>query len=109
MAKDEQCRNQLVQAELLPSVNKCLSSSECTNILRIQICRALGNLCYENDDGRFMLLNTCGLDNLIDLLKYTASINFTNDKQDELSKLIVVSLGCLHNFANDNGTFILEK
>ncbi|RNA18157.1 rap1 GTPase-GDP dissociation stimulator 1 isoform X1 [Brachionus plicatilis] len=102
LAKDELCRNQLVQAELLPSINKFLFNPNCSNKLKIQICRAIGNLCYENDDGRSVFLDVCGIDNLIDLLKYTGSIDLSQEEQPELVKLIVVSLGFLHNFANDN-------
>lgn len=106
LAKDEQCRNHLLKAELFTSINKYLSEPGCTNSLRIQICRAIGNLCFENDDGRLMFLNTCGIDNLIDLLKNSGLIDFSQGDKQELVKLVVVSLGCLHNFANDNGILI---
>lgn len=109
LAKDQQSRNQLLQAELFYSINKYLSEPSCTNNLRIQICRAIGNLCFENDDGRLMFLNTCGIDNLIDLIKYSGYIDFSQGDKQELVKLVVVSLGCLHNFANDNGIFNLKN
>ncbi|CAF0705142.1 unnamed protein product [Brachionus calyciflorus] len=106
LAKDENCRDNLINANLFIPINNYLQDSKSNKNIKIQICRALGNLCYENDNGRLNYLNTCRIDNLISLLNYcgnTQSESFNSrEDQKEFNKLVLVSLGCLHNVTNDN-------
>ena len=67
----------------------------------------------QKDNGRLTFLNTCGLDNLIDLCIYCGKLEFSiSDPQKSVEKdtLVSVSLGCLHNVTNENGlNFFFEK
>lgn len=50
LAKDEKCRDRFIEKAFLPLINKYLEESLKTTSqrLKIQICRAIGNLCYYN-------------------------------------------------------------
>jgi hypothetical protein len=81
------------------------------DLARIQICRAIGNLCYYNNNGRLSLYNIDnGLSIIFQLLNYCTTnwdTNLSDDQRKEKNTLILVSLGCLHNITNDND--ILRK
>lgn len=81
---------------------------EINNQARIQLCRAIGNLCYYNDKARLDFLNTCGLENLFQHLTYCTRLDYTNSSDENkknMNMLITVSLGCLHNLTNENGSY----
>lgn len=53
LAKDEKCRDRFVEKAFLSIINKHLeeslkSSQDNSQRLKVQICRAIGNLCYYN-------------------------------------------------------------
>ena len=76
---------------------------------RTQLCRAIGNLCYYNDKARLDFLNTCGIENLFEHLTYCTRLDYTNSSDEDkknMNMLITVSLGCLHNLTNENGSYI---
>lgn len=53
LAKDETCRNFLVEQNLFKPLNKFLTSSSSTHLVQTQVCRAIGNLCYYNGTKNF--------------------------------------------------------
>lgn len=107
ISKNEECREALVDQNMFPSLNKCLSHVNLNDSARVQLCRAIGNLCYYNDKARLDFLTTCGLNDLFGLCKYCTTLDFTNSSDEEKklkNTLITVVLGCVHNLTNENET-----
>lgn len=104
LSKNEECREALVDQNLFPVLTKCLKHPELNDSARIQLCRAMGNLCYYNDKARADFL-ACGLSDFFNLCKYCASLDFTNSSDEEKKQkntMITVVIGCLHNLTNEN-------
>ncbi|XP_074645613.1 rap1 GTPase-GDP dissociation stimulator 1-like [Tubulanus polymorphus] len=63
-----------------------------------QVCRALGNICYDNDVGRDAVDCCDGVEKLLQLLrKY-----YTEETNETLTKLRMMGCGCLLNLTNTN-------
>jgi hypothetical protein len=98
-----------VDEKLFSTINKCLEHQDLNDTARIQICRALGNLCYYNDKARLAYLNSCDLNNLFGLLKYCTDSNYSNCSEEEICNiniLLAVTIGFLHNLTNENSNVI---
>ncbi len=109
LAKTEECRDALVDQNMFFALSKNLKHSCVTDTARIQICRALGNLCYYNDKARLDYLNSCGLTGLVEMCRYCTDVDRTNcsDEQKKTKNtLITVTLGFLHNLTNENGSHL---
>jgi len=83
---------------------------------KIESCRAIGNMCYENGfekkdfliiffksvsflaDGCDLVYNTIGINILFDVCRYSCETNETEGVQ-----LRMITLGALHNIINSNG------
>jgi hypothetical protein len=60
LAKDESCRNLLIENKVFQPLNKQLMKLLLTSKhypVKIQLCRAIGNLCYDNGKCNRMLFN----------------------------------------------------
>ena len=107
LAKTEECRDALVDQNMFFALSKNLTHPCVTDTARIQICRALGNLCYYNDKARLEYLNSCGLTCLVDMCQYCTGFDRTNSSDEQKktkNTLIAVTLGFLHNLTNENGS-----
>ncbi len=100
------CRQSLVDQNMFPSLNSCLCKADLNDPARVQLLRAMGNLCYYNDKARKDLL-ACGLDELFKLLEYCTGLepavdNSCDEEKGSKSLLVTVAIGCLHNLTNEN-------
>ncbi|XP_064644742.1 rap1 GTPase-GDP dissociation stimulator 1-like [Lineus longissimus] len=96
LAKTSSVREECVKQKFVDLFTKHLSSSDvetCT-----QVCRALGNICYDNDVGREAMSNCEGLEKLYNHLK-----RLHCDKKDDTHKASrMMGCGCLLNLTNTN-------
>ncbi|XP_049793819.1 GTPase-GDP dissociation stimulator vimar [Schistocerca nitens] len=92
LAKSDAGREKCADSELLGAIVKHLDAKEDDIKLLIQICRALGNICYENDKGRTLLLEAHCLPPLIQVLE-----KFSSEAGEEERNLRAVASGCLLN------------
>ncbi len=93
---------------MFPALTCCLTRADLNDEARIQLLRAMGNLCYYNDKARMDFL-ACGLDGLFSLLEFCTKlelqVNNSSDEEKRLKSLMVtVAIGCLHNLTNENET-----
>ncbi|XP_037926492.1 rap1 GTPase-GDP dissociation stimulator 1 isoform X2 [Hermetia illucens] len=84
VTKTEAQRKKFTQKEIIEALINCLRRNSNENFdmdLTIQICRALGNICYMNDDARNMILNIEGDADLMRLLDIEAGCDSSKDLQ----------------------------
>ncbi|CAH1795499.1 unnamed protein product [Owenia fusiformis] len=95
LAKAEYARVPCVEAGFIPPLVGLMSTDNVH--LSIQVCRALGNICYDNDEGRTEVEKNGGLKKLLDVL--TSHISNT---QTDADKLRMIACGYLLNLTNCN-------
>ncbi|XP_055857046.1 GTPase-GDP dissociation stimulator vimar [Episyrphus balteatus] len=95
ITKSEIQRKKFTNKNVIDMFVDCLKSVNSTSNLElpIQICRALGNICFLNDEARDIILNTRGDEHLINLLDVTTE----SDKVNELL-FIKVRGGLISNY-----------
>lgn len=93
LAKTESLRQPFVDGNVIPTLVKMLRSSDNSDV--IQACRALGNICYENDEARNCVDENDGLQTLLNLMKGIDSNNGS-----DVTKLRTVACGLLLNVTN---------
>lgn len=107
ICKEESCRYTLVDQNMFGPLARCLGQKSMNDAAKIQICRAIANMCYYNDIGRLALLKANGLLPLMELCKNTTEFDrasLTPKELEDRHMLIQVVLGCLHNITNENET-----
>ncbi|KAK7873277.1 hypothetical protein R5R35_011343 [Gryllus longicercus] len=97
LAKTCSGREMCVHSKLLTLLMKLLRSRNDNISLLIQVCRALGNICYENDIGRQLILDADCLPLLLHLLEKSLTIS-----SEEGRNLRSVSAGFLLNLLSGN-------
>ncbi|CAF3308573.1 unnamed protein product [Rotaria socialis] len=95
LCKDESQRHECVKLDFMAPLKEPLIYGTLQE--KIESCRAIGNMCYENADGCDLVFNTIGIDNLFDVCRYSCDINETGGEQ-----LRMMTLGALHNIINSN-------
>lgn len=93
LSKQEDNRNCFTNGNIIKQLIPFLSQSD--KNITLQTCRALGNLCFENDKAR-VIVDKDGLKALITLMKTTLDV-----KSFDI-KLIAISCGCLMNIIMNN-------
>lgn len=92
--KNDTNREKLSETEIIEILFKIFSTNK--NILCLtQVCRALGNICYENDEARKILNENNGVQNIISVLQ-TCSEDSGN------TQLTKVTCGLLFNYLISN-------
>lgn len=91
-AKHEPLRKQFTDAAIVEPLLGLVSSKNYTVVL--QACRALGNICYDNDDGRDLVRSKQGVEQLLQLLQNVLEVD-TAPKD-----LHTVVSGCLLNLTD---------
>ncbi|XP_065205375.1 GTPase-GDP dissociation stimulator vimar [Planococcus citri] len=103
LAKTESNREALTDQKLISKLCQLLQETiskknNASLSLIKQICRALGNLCYENDDCRKFVLENSGLKVISDVVRHAVSLGDTDVGAD----LRACSVGFLLNFVAGN-------
>ncbi|GFS18606.1 Rap1 GTPase-GDP dissociation stimulator 1-like [Elysia marginata] len=94
LAKVESLREPLVNKGFMPPLTQLLSSKNIS--LATQVCRALGNICYDNDLGRMAVDKENGMQSIIGVLSHQM-----NNKEEGSARLRVIVCGFLLNLTND--------
>ncbi|KAG1695322.1 Rap1 GTPase-GDP dissociation stimulator 1-B [Nymphon striatum] len=97
LAKTDIARESCVDAELIPHLLDVLDTNG--SELTVQVCRALGNICYENDDARLSIVNEKGVSRLLELLRGLCRPLDPNSKIN-MNDLRSVATGFLLNLSN---------
>ncbi|XP_070544424.1 rap1 GTPase-GDP dissociation stimulator 1-B-like isoform X2 [Ptychodera flava] len=97
MTKAESIRMPCVNAGLIPPLVNIMNH-QVTEVV-LQTSRALGNICFDNDEARAIIDQSGGLEKLMDLIKNRC---LSNDANSENQKLRVVCFGHLLNLTNSN-------
>eukprot|EP00116_Pleurobrachia_bachei_P005417 sb/3465679/ len=97
MAKSEDNRITFIQQEVIPSLVELVQSSE-AHVLR-QACRALGNMCFESQTGRQIVLQEKGIPALASRLKELQPRCETSKGENEIHYMLC---GCLHTICMDH-------
>ncbi|CAF0913504.1 unnamed protein product [Rotaria sp. Silwood1] len=95
ICKDESQRYECVKLDFISSLKDPLQSGTIQE--KIESCRAIGNMCYENADGCDSVFNIIGIDTLFDVCRYSCETN-----ENENGQLRMMTLGALHNIINSN-------
>ncbi|KAG6804618.1 rap1 GTPase-GDP dissociation stimulator 1-B isoform X1 [Apis mellifera caucasica] len=95
IAKSEKGREKCTSTDLINALLDLLNE-ECIDIL-IQTSRALGNICYENENGKKFIENRNGLILILTVLKKSVTLK----NEESLSFLRNVAAGLLLNFLID--------
>ncbi|XP_013416802.1 rap1 GTPase-GDP dissociation stimulator 1 [Lingula anatina] len=95
VAKEESMRTPCVEAGLISPLLQLLEKENVGAC--IQSCRALGNICFDNDTGRDAMKEAGGLAKLLEFMKYHLST--TGEQESELRMILC---GCLVNLTNAN-------
>ncbi|XP_013408647.1 rap1 GTPase-GDP dissociation stimulator 1-A-like [Lingula anatina] len=95
VAKEESMRTPCVEAGLISPLLQLLEKENVAAC--IQSCRALGNICFDNDTGRDAMKEAGGLAKLLEFMKYHLST--TGEQESELRMILC---GCLVNLTNAN-------
>ncbi|XP_064612236.1 rap1 GTPase-GDP dissociation stimulator 1-B-like isoform X1 [Liolophura sinensis] len=101
LAKAESLREPFVEQNFVPLLLTLLETNDVA--MATQACRALGNICYENDIGRNAVDSLDGVSELLELLK----CQLTNEDKDA-DRLRVIACGFLLNLTNTH-EIIQEK
>ncbi|XP_077863593.1 rap1 GTPase-GDP dissociation stimulator 1-B-like [Saccoglossus kowalevskii] len=96
MTKTESIRKPCVEAGLIPPLVNIMNHEDTEVVL--QTSRALGNICFDNDEARALIDQSGGLEKLMDLMKNRCLSTSDNANQ----KLRVVVCGHLLNLTNSN-------
>ena len=56
LAKEDKCRKKFVAVNFFIPLNDIMQKQDITNLVRTQLCRAIGNMCYYN--GKYNLKNS---------------------------------------------------
>ncbi|XP_021361623.1 rap1 GTPase-GDP dissociation stimulator 1-like isoform X1 [Mizuhopecten yessoensis] len=102
LAKSEPVRKECVDKGFVPVLLNMLKSTEDIT-MATQICRALGNICYEHDEGREAIDQENGLPVLLDLMR-----SYLKNEDPAASRLRLTACGYLLNVTNTNDK-MLEK
>ncbi|RUS80410.1 hypothetical protein EGW08_011822 [Elysia chlorotica] len=94
LAKVESLREPLVNKGFMPPLTQLLPSKNIA--LATQVCRALGNICYDNDLGRMAVDKEKGMQGIIEVLSQQI-----NNKEEGSARLRVIVCGFLLNLTND--------
>jgi len=107
-------RQECVKLDFISPLKDPLKSANIQD--KIESCRALGNMCYENGlkiffkhflllylvffiaDGCDLVFNTIGINTLFDVCRYACE---THEKEGAQLRMMI--LGTLHNIINSNG------
>lgn len=95
ICKQESERKECVQMNLVSPLKEPLQSGSIQE--KLESCRAIGNMCYENADGCELVSNEIGLDTLFNICRYACQT-----KESEGIQLRMIILGALHNIINSN-------
>ncbi|CAF3563140.1 unnamed protein product [Rotaria sp. Silwood2] len=95
ICKDESQRHECVKLDFISSLKDPLQSG--TTQEKIESCRAIGNMCYENANGCDLVFNIIGINTLFDVCRYSCEIH-----ENESGQLRMMTLGALHNIINSN-------
>ncbi|CAF0834991.1 unnamed protein product [Adineta ricciae] len=93
ICKEESIRKECVQLDFVSPLKSCLQSDNLQE--KIESCRAIGNMCYENADGCELVLNKIGVGILFDICRYAC-------QRSDDAQLRMIILGALHNIINSN-------
>uniref|UniRef100_A0A2C9K185 Uncharacterized protein n=1 Tax=Biomphalaria glabrata TaxID=6526 RepID=A0A2C9K185_BIOGL len=96
LAKSESLRVPLVSMGVVPHLLSHLSSQNIA--LATQACRALGNICFDNDPGRLAVDKEDGITIIMKVLS-----NHLNNTQEGAARLRVIVCGFLLNLTNNCG------
>lgn len=66
MAKNEHLRDSFVKSSVILTLNNLLNHSDPEVVL--QVCRALGNICCDNDEGRTAICESSGIEMILEVL-----------------------------------------
>lgn len=91
LAKNEDNRKILTSAKIVDRLKEFLKKHDGNNELLIQTLRALGNLCFDNDEAR-KLINKDGLEVLLKVVE-----NYTKCHENNSKRIITISCGFLYN------------
>ncbi|XP_059144115.1 rap1 GTPase-GDP dissociation stimulator 1-like isoform X2 [Physella acuta] len=94
LAKTESLREPLVDKGVIPSLLKHLTSDNIS--LATQVCRALGNICYDNDQARIAVEKEKSLPMILNVLSKQ-----NNSTEDGASRLRIILCGFLLNLTNN--------
>ncbi|XP_055877370.1 rap1 GTPase-GDP dissociation stimulator 1-like isoform X3 [Biomphalaria glabrata] len=94
LAKSESLREPLVSMGVVPHLLSHLSSQNIA--LATQACRALGNICFDNDPGRLAVDKEDGITIIMKVLS-----NHLNNTQEGAARLRVIVCGFLLNLTNN--------
>ncbi|CAF0788502.1 unnamed protein product [Rotaria sordida] len=97
ICKDESQRHECVKLDFISCLKDPLQSGTIQE--KIESCRAIGNMCYENADGCDLVFNIIGINTLFDVCRYACETN-----ENESEQLRMMTLGALHNIINSNET-----
>ncbi|CAF0975227.1 unnamed protein product [Adineta steineri] len=95
ICKQESIRQECIQLDFMTPLKDTLTSSNIQE--KIESCRAIGNMCYENADGCDLVANKIGIDTLFDVCRYSCK-----SSENECIQLRMMILGALHNIINSN-------
>lgn len=96
LAKTESVRVPLVQLGVVPPLLDLLKIPNIDITIATQVCRALGNICFDNDVGRTAVNTGDGMVTLLSLLRH----NLTST-QEGASRLRVIACGFILNLTNE--------
>ncbi|KAK7475192.1 hypothetical protein BaRGS_00033593 [Batillaria attramentaria] len=99
----ESVRVPLVQHGVVPPLLDLLKAPNTSISIATQVCRALGNICFDNDVGRTAVNEGDGISKLLELLQK----NITNT-QDGAAKLRVIACGFILNLTNECGQLLVK-
>lgn len=94
IARNEKQRMKFTNEEIIkPLLSNIIKCEDQLMELNIQTCRALGNICYSNDDARLIIKNIDGDAILIDLLNYPY-----DSEKESMTTFIKVRCGLISNY-----------
>lgn len=93
VAKTEAQRDKFTKEDVIGKLVSLLSNEIPRLELTIQVCRALGNICYANDDARSIIKNTKGDERIFALL----DLDVDTDEEDK-DQFVRVRCGLVSNY-----------
>lgn len=95
LAKIEEVRVPLVNLGVVPPLLK-LIQSPCSSPVATQVCRALGNICFDNDEGRKAVDDGDGIPTCLQLIQ-----TYTLKTEDGAARTRVLACGFILNLTNE--------
>ncbi|XP_025092007.1 rap1 GTPase-GDP dissociation stimulator 1-like isoform X2 [Pomacea canaliculata] len=96
LAKTESLRVPLVKMSVVSPLLNLLTASVASPAVATQACRALGNICFDNDEGRAAVNEGGGMAALLSLLQ-----RYISSTEDGACKLRVIACGFILNLTNE--------